>query len=448
MSAEPRDLYRDLEHLVSHRTTRDELAAGIPIIERGVGCTVWDIEGNEYLDMVAGVTRPVGVGYGRKELAETMAAQAERLCYFTPMQFSNPPAIELATKIASLLPGDVNEVFFASSGSEAVESALKLAKQHYYFKGEKKRFKIIARRGAYHGQTMGALSILGSVHPMRQVMEPGVPGAVFVDPPYCYRCPWRQSYPGCDLLCAETVKNAIEFEMPDMVAAVIGEPVMQGFGALAMPPEYWTRVRDICDHYDVLLIVDEVITGFGRTGAMFASENLGIQPDIMTMAKQITSGYVPLSAAACRPAVTENMPVFLHLHTWGSHPVACAVGLKNIEIIEREGLVARAREMGAYFLAGLKELEKHPLVGEARGSGLWTALDLARDKKTREMFGAADHPGPSLVARARAKGLIIKMMGPALEFAPPLVITKEELDRAISVLDEVLTEEEKARGLA
>src|SRR5665811_2078056 len=169
MNTESRDLYADLEHLVSHRTTRDELAAGIPIIERGVGCKVWDTNGNEYLDLVAGVTRPVGVGYGRKELADAMAAQAEKLCYFTPMQFSNPPAIELATKVASLLPGDIDQVFFASSGSEAVESALKLAKQHYYFKGEKKRFKIIARRGAYHGQTMGALSILGSVHPMRQV---------------------------------------------------------------------------------------------------------------------------------------------------------------------------------------------------------------------------------------------------------------------------------------
>ncbi|MHB0979964.1 MAG: aminotransferase family protein [Thermoleophilia bacterium] len=448
MSADGRDLYRDLEHLVSHRTTRDELAAGIPIIERGVGCKVYDTNGKEYLDLVAGVTRPVGVGYGRKELADAMAAQAEKLAYFTPMQFSNPPAIELATKIASLLPGDVNEVFFASSGSEAVESALKLAKQHYFFKGEKKRYKVIARRGAYHGQTMGALSLLGSVHPMRQVMEPAVPGAVFVDPPYCYRCPWKQSYPGCDLLCAETVKTAIEFEMPDMVAAVIGEPIMQGFGALAMPKEYWTRVREICDEYDILLIVDEVITGFGRTGAMFASEELGVQPDIMTMAKQITSGYVPLSAAACRPKVTANMPVFLHLHTWGSHPVACAVGLKNIEIIEREGLVARSKEIGAYFLAALKELERHPMVGEARGTGLWTALDLTSDKKTRAMFGAADHPGPSIVSRARERGLIIKMMGPALEFAPPLMISKEELDWAVQIVDEVLTEEEKTRGSA
>ncbi|MBU2600893.1 MAG: aspartate aminotransferase family protein [Actinobacteria bacterium] len=447
MTTESNDLYRDLEHLVSHRTTRAELAAGIPIIERGLGCKVWDTTGKEYLDLVAGVTRPVGVGYGRKELAQAMAEQAEKLCYFTPMQYSNPPAIGLAKKLASLLPGDVNEVFFASSGSEAVESALKLAKQHYYYKGEQKRYKIIARRGAYHGQTMGALSILGSVHPMRQVMEPAVPGAVFVDPPYCYRCPWKQSYPGCDLLCAETVKDAIEFEMPDMVAAVIGEPIMQGFGALAMPKEYWQRVREICDHYDILLIVDEVITGFGRTGTMFASEALGLVPDIMTMAKQITSGYIPLSAAACRPKVTEHMPAFLHLHTWGSHPVACAVGLKNIEIIENEGLVARSAEVGGYFLAALKELETHPLVGEARGTGLWCALDLTSDKTTRAMFAPADHPGPSLVSRAREKGLIIKMMGPALEFAPPLVISKDELDWAVSVLDEVLSEEENARGL-
>ncbi len=448
MSIETSDLYTAMEHLVSHKTSREELAAGIPIIERGSGCTVWDTTGKEYLDMCAGVTRPVAVGHGRTELAQAMAAQAEKLAYFTPMSFSNPPAIELATKLAEILPGDLSEVFFASSGSEAVESALKLAKQHFFYKGEPKRFKIIARRGAYHGQTMGALSILGSVQPMRQVMEPGVPGAVFVDAPYCYRCPWNQRYPGCDLLCAKTVETTIQFELPEMTAAVIGESVMQGYGALSMPNEYWQEVRAICDRYGVLLIVDEVITGFGRTGTMFATEQLGIQPDILTMAKQITSGYVPLSAVAARPSVTETMPIFLHLHTWGSHPVACAVGSRNIQIIEEEGLVQRSAERGAFFLAALKELERHPLVGEARGTGLWCALDLTADKATRAMFSAADHPGPSLVRRAQDKGLIIKMMGPALEFAPPLIISEEELSRAVDILDQVLSEEEQARGIA
>ncbi len=441
------DLYDDLEHLVSHRTTREELKAGIPIIERGLGSTVWDIDGNEYLDLCAGVTRPVAAGYGRKDLAAVMAEQAEKLCYFTPMGYSNPPAIALATKLASVLPGDLDQVFFASSGSEAVESALKLAKQHFFYGGEKKRYKVIARRGAYHGQTMGALSLLGTVHPMRQVMEPGVPGAFFVDPPYCYRCPWKQSYPGCDMLCTESIKATIEFEIPDMVAAVIGEPVMQGFGALAPPPEYWPRLREICDEYGVLLISDEVITGFGRTGTLFASEAFDIRPDILTMAKQITSGYVALSAAACTAKVTAPMPAFLHLHTYGSHPVACAVGLRNLEILEEEALVQNSKELGAYFLSQLKELERHPLVGEARGIGLWCALDLAADKKTRAMFSAADFPGTALILRAREKGLIIKTMGPALEFAPPLVITKDEIDRALTIIDECLTEEERARGL-
>ena len=448
MEQTARDLYRDLEHLVAHRTSRDELAAGIPIIERGSGCKVWDVDGKEYLDLVAGVTRPVAVGYGRKELADAMAAQAEKLAYFSPMQYATPPAIELATKLAQLLPGDLDQVFFACSGSEAVESALKLAKQHFFYKGEQKRYKVIARRGAYHGQTMGALSMLGSVSPMRQVMEPGVPGAVFVDAPYCYRCPWNQRYPGCDLLCARTVETTIQFELPETTAAVLGESVMQGYGALAMPREYWSEVRAICDRYGVLLIVDEVITGFGRTGTMFATEQLGIQPDLLTMAKQITSGYIPLSAVAARPSVTAPMPIFQHLFTWGSHPVACAVGLRNIRIIEEEGLVAQAAARGTYLLEGLKDLERHPLVGEARGSGLWCALDLTADKATRAMFAAADHPGPSLVNRCREKGLIIKMMGPALEFAPPLVISEEELAWAVGVLDEVLSEEELARGLA
>jgi adenosylmethionine-8-amino-7-oxononanoate aminotransferase len=215
-----------------------------------------------------------------------------------------------------------------------------------------------------------------------------------------------------------------------------------------MPREYWSEVRAICDRYGVLLIVDEVITGFGRTGTMFATEQLGIQPDLLTMAKQITSGYLPLSAVAARPSVTEPLPIFQHLFTWGSHPVACAVGLRNLQIIEEEELVRRAAERGAYLLAGLRELERHPLVGEARGCGLWCALDLTADKATRALFPAADHPGPSLVNRCREKGLIIKMMGPALEFAPPLVITEDELSRAVAVLDEALSEEERARGLA
>jgi len=295
---------------------------------------------------------------------------------------------------------------------------------------------------------MGALSILGTADPMRQVMGPGVPGTVFVDPPYCFRCPWNQSYPNCDLLCAETIQRAIQFESPETVAAVIGEPVMQGFGALGFPNEYWSRVREICDRYDVLLIMDEVITGFGRTGTMFATEQTGIVPDIMVMAKGITSGYFPLSAMACTPRVVESMPTFLHLHTWGSHPVGCAVALKNIEIIEQENLVDRSRELGEYFLSGLRELEKHPLVGEARGTGLWCALDLVEDSETRAMFSAEDSPAPSLVKRARDKGLIIKMMGPALEFAPPLIISKDQLDWAVETLDQVLTDEERARGIA
>ena len=431
--------------LILCRTSKDVIKRGIPIITKGKGCYVYDREGRSYLDFMAGVTRPVHVGYGRKDLAEAIMKQATELPYFTPMHFTNPRALELAEVLAGLTPHKIDNFLFVCDGSEAVESAMKLAKQHHSYKGDKQRFKVISRRGAYHGVTSLALRALGTVLPMRHSMEPLAPGSVFVESPYCYRCPLRLSYPACDIACAEEVRRIIEFEGPDQISIFIGEPIQQGFGALAPPPEYWPIIRDICDDYGVLLIIDEVICGFGRTGRWFGVEHFGIQPNLMTMAKGISSGYVPLGAVGCTNEVIDPIDIFEHLHTYANHPVACAAGLKNIEIIKKENLIERSAQMGKYFLDALKSLEEHPIVGEVRGSGLWLGIDFTTDKKTRALFPMSRLN--SLVDRAQHKGLIIKLMGLALELAPPLIIKKSEIDKGIKILHECIAEEAKDMGL-
>jgi adenosylmethionine-8-amino-7-oxononanoate aminotransferase len=432
-------------HLILARTPRNEIQKGITIITKGEGVRVFDQDGKSYLDLVAGVTRPVHVGYGRKEIAQAVYDQINDLCYFTPMQFANVPAIKLADVLSEIAPAKINKFFFVCDGSEAVESAIKLARHYHFFRGDKKRHKIISRRGAYHGVTSGALSLLGTVLPMRQIMEPLASGTVFVESPYCYRCPLHLSYPNCEVACAGDIERIIQFEDPEQVSAFIGEPIQQGFGAYAPPKEYWSIVREICDKYGILLIIDEVICGFGRTGKWFGVDHFDIQPDIITMAKGISSGYVPLGGVGCTDVVMEPIEIFQHLHTYSNHPVSCAAALKNIEIMRRENLVENSLHIGIYFLQKLKTLEYHPTVGEARGTGLWTALDFTLDKKKKTPFPF--NRILNMIERAKKKGLIIKTMGQALEFAPPLVIKKEEIDEAVKILDECIIEEEKEMGL-
>ncbi len=435
----------DLSHLIFARTHRDRINEGLTVIVKGEGVRVFDQNGKSYLDLEAGMTRPVHVGYGRKEIAQAVYDQICDLCYFTPMEFANLPALKLAKVLTEIIPGKINQFFFVSSGSEAVESAIKLAKHSHYFKGEKKRYKIISRRGAYHGVTGGALNLLGTVFPMRQIMEPLAPGTIFAESPYCYRCPLHLSYPHCDIACARDIERIIQFEDPEQISALIGEPIQQGFGAYAPPKEYWKIVREICDRYGILLIIDEVICGFGRTGQWFGIDHFDIQPDLITMAKGISSGYIPLGAVGATDKVMAPIEIFHHLHTYSNHPVACAAALKNIEIMQRENLIEHAYQMGRYFLERLGTLEYHPTVGEVRGTGLWTAIDFTLDKKKKTPF--PPNRLIHLIARARGKGLLIKTMGQAMEFAPPLIIQREEIDEGVRILDECITEEEKDMGM-
>jgi taurine-pyruvate aminotransferase len=435
----------ETSRLVLHRTPREDIQNGVTIMAKGEGVRVVDQEGKSYLDMVAGITRPVHIGYGREEVARAAYDQMCRLHYFSPGGYANQPAMQLADLLAEITPGNINRFTFECSGSEAVESAMKLAKHYHYFKGDKSRYKVISRKGAYHGVNGFGVRALGILMPMRQIMEPVAPGGVFVEPPYCYRCPFGLVYPDCDIKCARDLERTIEFESPELISAFIGEPIMQGFGALAPPEEYWPIVREICARYDILLIIDEVICGFGRTGKMFGIEHFKIQPDLITMAKGITSGYIPLGATGCTDRVMEPIKQFYHLHTYGNHPVGCAAGLKNLEILQNENLIQNSEEMGKYFLEGLKDLEKHASVGQARGTGLWLALDFTSDKKVRTPFpiDRVNH----IVARAKQLGVLFKTMGFALEFAPPLIITKAEINEAVAVLDQCISEEEKDMGL-
>jgi adenosylmethionine-8-amino-7-oxononanoate aminotransferase len=434
-------------HLILHLTPKTAVEKGITVISRGEGVHVFDSEGNKYIDLVAGVTRPIHLGYGNAELAQAIYDQMMTLAYFTPLMFANEPAIKLAEVLSEITPGAINHFTFECGGSEAVETAMKLAKHYHYFKGDKGRYKILSRKGAYHGVNGIGVRALGSMVPMRHMMEPLAPGSVFAESPYCYRCPYDQTYPDCGIVCARDIENIIEFEGPELFSAMIGEPIQQGFGALAPPKEYWPIIREICDKFGILLIIDEVICGFGRTGKMFATEHFDVQPDIMTMAKGITSGYVPLGAVGVTDAVMAPIEVFNHLHTYGNHPVCCAAGLKTIEILQRENLVEASEKLGKYFLEGLQELERHSIVGEIRGTGLWTAIDFTVDKKTR-----APLPTEHLVnmaERAKKKGLIIKLAPgrQALEFAPALTIQKEEIDAAVKTIGECISEEEKEMDL-
>ncbi|MBM3226806.1 MAG: aspartate aminotransferase family protein [Candidatus Tectomicrobia bacterium] len=441
------------EHVWLHASSWRALAAnqeGKRIIVSGQGCLLKDIEGKEYLDGLAGLWL-VNVGHGRQEIAAAMAAQASTLAYASSSQTTTVPAIHLATRLAELTPGDLSTVFFCSGGSEAVESALKIARQYQYLAGFPKRFKIIGRRGSYHGSTFGAMSVSGTRPATEPYYSPFMNGALHVAPPYCYRCDYRHSYPACDVYCVDAIEQMIEHEGPQTVAAVIAEPISASNGIVIPPPEYLPRLRQICDRHGVLLIVDEVITGFGRTGKMFASEHWDLVGDIMTMAKGLSSGYAPIAAAICSPKVvapfaSETGKRLSHLLTFGGQAVACAAALANIAILQRERLADNAATLGAYLLEQLRGLQQqHPTVGDVRGLGLLTAVELVKDRTTREKFAMDGEEVKTLNALLLDKGLLTRATH-IIMLAPPLCITRAEVDRIVEILDSSLTAFEQQYG--
>ena len=436
------------KHILMHASPYGALGSDNAkrILVEGKGCMVTDIDGNEFIDALAGLWL-VNVGHGRAEIGEAMARQAGKLAYASSTQATTIPAIQLATRLSEITPGDLTTAFFCSGGSEAVESAIKIARQYHYFNGEPKRSKIIGRRGSYHGGTFGAMSVSGTRPQSEPYHGPFMPGVLHASPPYCYRCDFRQTYPGCDLLCADQIGQMIEYENPQTVAAVIAEPVSASNGIVVPPDGYWPRLREICDKHGVLLITDEVINGFGRTGKMFACNHWGLVGDIMTMAKGLSSGYAPVGGVMCRPhvmAAFEGDNKLSHLLTYGGHAVACAAALANLDIIEREGLVENAARMGDYLLDGLNGLRDHPSVGDVRGIGLLAGMELVEDKENREKFpsDAIEHLNAGLLKR----GLLTRASH-IVSLSPPLCITRAEIDRIVAILDDSIGDMERAFGL-
>ena len=415
------------------------------ILVRGEGSRVWDQDGNAYIDALAGLFC-VNAGYGRREIVEAITAQLMDIPYVTPFSFPSLPQIELAGKLAEISPiGPLTRTFFVTGGSEAVEAALKLAKAYQRKRGFGERYKTIARRVAYHGTTMGALSVNGLTC-ARTGFGPLVPGARHVPLPHRYRCEYCALAARCQDTCADEIERLIEFEGPETIAAIIMEPVQNSGGAIVPPPGYLRRVREICDHYGIVLIADEVICGFGRVGAWFGSTALDLTPDIMTCAKGITSGYAPLGAMMVRKEIADAFvgdegDKFMHGITFGGHPASCAAALTNIALIEREGLNERSRTMGDYLLRELRAaVGEHPNVGDIRGMGLFMALELVRDQEHQQPLDE-----PNLMAwlsdQFKRRGLICRAddrLDPVVQLAPPLNIPREDVDQVVAIVADVI----------
>lgn len=415
------------------------------IITEAKGAWITDIEGNRYLDAMSGLWC-VNIGYGRDELAAAAYEQMKSLSYF-PLTQSHVPAIRLSEKVSEWLGGDFR-VFFSNSGSEANETAFKIARQFHHMNGDAGRYKFISRHRAYHGNTMGALAATGQAI-RKQDYEPLAPGFKHVPPPYCFRCPFGKKYGGCNLECAQSIDDAINWEGAETVAGVIMEPTITGGGVIVPPPEYLQKVREICDKHGVLLIIDEVICGFGRSGRKFGHQNFGVKPDIVTMAKGITSAYLPLSATAVRADIADRFKEegankhFRHINTFGGNPVSCAVALKNLEIMEEEDLVSRADQLGKRLREKLAVIQDHPNVGDIRSFGFLCGIEMVEDRFTNDP-ASPDKLG-KVISECKKRGLIIGKNSDTvpgynniLTLSPPFSTTDEDLDFIIRTVKESL----------
>ena len=447
-SSELSDSARD--HLWMHFTRLSAYQqAPVPVIVRGEGPYVWDSAGKRYLDGLSGLFT-VQVGHGRRELAEVAAKQMSELAYFPLWSYAHPKAIELAERLAALAPGDLNRVFFTTTGGEAVETAWKLARQYFTLSGEPMRKKVISRSVAYHGTTMGALSITG-IPEVRAPFEPLVPGAIKVANTNFYRAPEHgDSLEDFGRWAADEIERAIEYEGADTVAAVFLEPVQNAGGCFPPPPGYFQRVREICDRHGVLLVSDEVICAFGRLGEMFAADRYGYQPDMITCAKGMTSGYSPIGALLVSDRISapflDGTTSFPHGFTFAGHPVSSAVALANLDILEKEDLPGHVRAQEGAFRATLSKLLDLPIVGEVRGDGFFYGIELVKDKETKETFDDEESErllrgflsralfDAGLYCRADDRG------DPVVQLAPPLICDQSQFDEMEQILRSVLTE--------
>jgi adenosylmethionine-8-amino-7-oxononanoate aminotransferase len=420
----------------------------VPIMVRGQGTRVYDANGTEYFDGLSGLFTNM-LGHGRADIAEAAAAQIRTLAFFPLWTYAHPAAIDLAERLAALAPGDLNRVFFTTGGSEAVESAWKLARQYHKIRGDLDRYKVISRDIAYHGTTMGALTIT-SLDAYRKPFEPLVPGAIKVPTTNFYRAPVHgDDLEAFGLWSADQIEEAILREGPDTVAAVFLEPVQNAGGCFTPPPGYWARVREICDRYGVILVSDEVICAFGRVGTWFGADRFGYVPDIITCAKGITAGYAPLGAMIVSDRLAEPFQhddrSFAHGFTWAGHPVSCAIALKALDILRDERVLENVRANEAYFRESLEGLKDIPIVGDVRGAGYFWGVELVKDQATKETWSGDSaerllrgYVSPEMFRR----GLICRSDDrgdPVVQLAPPLISTREDIDFMTGVLRDVFT---------
>lgn len=434
--------------------TPDQISQA-PVLVRGEGVYVFDEYGKKYLDAIAGIA-VVSVGYGREEVVEAMEQQARELPYCISNIFVNQPSQALAERLAELTPGDLNQIHFVSGGSEAVETAIKLARQYHIKNGQPDRHLVIARRQSYHGATLGALSATG-MSGRRDKYIPLLLDFPHIAPSYCYRCPFGQEYPGCNLACAQELEQAILEAGPDKVSAFIAEPVVGSASGATVPPlEYFPRIREICSKYGVLFIADEVITGLGRTGKNFGIDHWSVVPDMMTLAKSLGGGYTPLGAVVVsdriRRVFEDKGSAFEHIFTYASNPLSTAISLAVIDILVKDDLVNRSAQMGEILFRKVGALqEKHATIGDVRGKGLLLGIELVQDQETNAPFSPDLKVSKQLGSIALENGLVIYpgsgsvdgVQGNHFLICPPLIISEEEIDEIVEKLDASLSQLER-----
>jgi len=429
-----------LQPMAHPGTVRD---APPDIVVRGEGSWIWDVDGNRLIDGVGGLWC-ANLGFGRKEIRDAIVAQLDELPFFNTFRgATHPRAIELSQRLVGLMqPDGVESVHFSSGGSDAVEGALKLARQYWKLKGQSDRTKFISLRQGYHGTHFGGASVNGNT-PFRRAYEPLLPGCFHVDTPWVYRNPYTQDPEKLGQICAELLEREILFQSPDTVAAFIAEPIQGAGGVIVPPPNYWPLVRNICDRHGVLLIADEVVTGFGRTGHWFGTRLWGVKADLWCLAKGISSGYIPLGATAVSAKVMEPFksgdPVLgaiNHGYTYGAHPVAAAAALATLEVLERENIPARAAREGEYFQARLRAMQpRFSLVGDVRGVGLMAGIELVADKASRKPFPRGAPELARVHREAYKRGAMIRLSGANIILSPALTIERSEIDFLCDALE-------------
>ncbi len=406
---------------------------------------VWyeDVNGKKYLDALSGIY-VTNVGHGNQRVIDAVKKQLDVLTFSPVMHGSNPWAVRFANRLVELAPDDLAAVKFLSGGSETTEAAFKMVRQYHRLRGNGSKYKILSRYQSWHGSTLGSLSASG-LKGRKTVNEPMAPGFIHVFPPTCYRCPFGKEYPGCELTCATLIEDVIQMEDAETVAAIIVEPIGHTGGIIDPPEEYLPKLREICDRHDVLLIFDEIINGVGRTGEMFAAQTFGVTPDLICLGKGIGSGFAPLGALLCRQPVADAFrgdpaenPGFVEGHTFEGNPLACAAGLAVLEEIVERDLCTNARERGEQLKQGLQSLDRHGIVGDVRGKGLFLGVEWVKDPATKQQF---DPPiGVEIGKRALKNGLLTRFDPHWLAIGPALTLTEEQADEIIRLLDQSVDE--------